>query len=63
MLAESGADVICLQEVNHQFLQMLHSPSGSYKQLEDYYLPHTKMNWYDTLILTRIPCKFYKKKF
>jgi len=55
--------VICLQEVNQQFLQLLHAPSGAYKQLEEYYIPNMKMHWYDTLILTRIPCKFYRKVF
>jgi endonuclease/exonuclease/phosphatase family metal-dependent hydrolase len=63
MLADSGADIICLQEVNQTFLNLLHSPSGCYKRLGEYYMAKTKMHWYDTVILTRYPCRFYKKKF
>ena len=62
-MADSGADVICLQEVNQQFLNLLHSPSGNYKQLGEYYMPVMKMHWYDTVILTKYPCRFYKKIF
>ena len=63
MMADSGADVICLQEVNQQFMNLLHSPSGNYKKLSEYYLPMMKMHWYDTIILTKFPCRFYKNIF
>ena len=63
MLAESEADVICLQEVNQQFLNLLHSPTGKYKKLAEYYIPNMKMHWYDTLILSKYPCRFYRKIF
>lgn len=36
------------------------------KQLEkgqEYYLSITKMHWYDTVILSKYPCRFYKKSF
>ena len=63
LMADSGADVICLQEVNQNFLNLLHSPSGKYQKLSEYYLPMMKMHWYDTIILTKYPCRFYKKIF
>jgi hypothetical protein len=26
-------------------------------------MPVTKMHWYDTLILSKYPCRFYKKEY
>jgi endonuclease/exonuclease/phosphatase family metal-dependent hydrolase len=62
MLADSKADIICLQEVNSNFLNWLHQ-SAKIFQGEDYFMPVTKMHWYDTLILSKYPCRFYKKDF
>ena len=34
MLADSGADVICLQEVNQDFLDLLHSYKDLFKKYQ-----------------------------
>lgn len=30
---------------------------------QNYFIPCIKINWYDTLLLSRYPCRFYKKPF
>lgn len=62
MIADSKADFICLQEVNSNFLNLLHQSSKQF-QGSDYFMPVTKMHWYDTLILSKYPCRFYKKDY
>ena len=63
IIADSGADFICLQEVNDKFMDILLSAPQKYKSLGLYYYCKTEMYDYDTLILSRYPCKFYKKLF
>lgn len=63
MLAESDADVICLQEVNAGFLNELHGALGKVSQKQDHFIPIIQMHWYDTVILSKYPCRFYKKVF
>jgi mRNA deadenylase 3'-5' endonuclease subunit Ccr4 len=63
MLADSKADIICLQEVNSNFLAELHQSAKLLTEGCDYYIPIMKMHWYDTLILSKYPCRFYKKPF
>lgn len=63
MLAKSDADIICLQEVNGEFINLLYSSAKQITEKFGYYVPIMKMHWYDTLILSKYPCKFYKKLF
>lgn len=62
MIADSNADFICLQEVNSNFLNLLHQSSKQFLG-SDYFMAVTKMHWYDTLILSKYPCRFYKKDY
>ncbi len=63
MLADSNADIICLQEVNQQFLNLLHPSNEIFKSYTECFMPVMPMHWYDTLILSKYPCKFYKIPF
>lgn len=62
MIEDSKADIVCLQEVNKNFLDILHQ-SAKYLKEYEYFIPLMNMHWYDTLILSKYPCRFYKKQF
>ena len=63
MIQEANADVVCLQEVCPKFMKALLQSLEQLQQGQDYYLSITKMHWYDTVILSKFPCRFYKKPF
>ena len=62
LMEDSQADFICLQEVTQSFLQLLHK-LGPKSWLKDYYMAVIPMHWYDTVILSKFKCRFYKKRF
>lgn len=56
--------MICLQEVNLSFLNLLHQYGAELGgKKHEYYMQVSKMHWYDTVILSKYPCRFYKKLF
>ena len=62
LLEISNADFICLQEVTQGFVQKLHGlPTNGW--IRNYYTAVIPMGWYDTVILTKYKCKFYKIPF
>lgn len=63
MLADADADIVCLQEVNSNFFAMLCNAIKSSTFKTEYYLSFSKMHWYDVIILSKYPCKFYKMPF
>jgi mRNA deadenylase 3'-5' endonuclease subunit Ccr4 len=63
MLFDSDADIICLQEVTGTFINYLYDSCKALTKSQEYYIPIIQMHWYDTIILSKYPCRFYKKKF
>lgn len=62
MLGCSNADFICLQEVTQEFMHLLFAqPKDSW--VKNYFVSIFPMGWYDTLIITKYKCRFYKIPF
>lgn len=58
----SNCDFICLQEVTQDFVKLLHAlPADGW--IKDYYTGIIPMGWYDTVILTKFKCRFFKPLF
>lgn len=63
IIAESDADIICLQEVTQTFTQALWNNSKTLCVKGELFMPVIPMHWYDTLILSRFPIQFYQMPF
>ena len=62
MLEDSQAGFICLQEVTGRVLEAIHKVSAK-GWVKDYYMSVVPMGWYDTVILSKLKCRFYKRNF
>lgn len=60
ILQQSSADFICLQEVTKPFLSLLQESDWVREQ---YFMPDLSVENYTTLILSRLPCQFFMKKW